>query len=291
LNPSKSMPHSIARLTVILASLLGGCDSGPPTEFRVSGDYRRYKEPSIPFKDAYLWQQPSGDSAIALLADRLLPALPADDAYAAVDLGLLLTWSNASLVELELDAKGELQAVHMRSKTGGSTVRCAENSGQCYSSVGYWGADAVKASYEFGRDLDVSLAQPLHRQKHFQTPVTAETRTDPNGDRTGPAADDHLHMSERYAQVRNALDTGSVAAFLKANGYDQPLIDALGKFEGFDAVVKQLAAQCPKIGRVENFGNDGGFGSLLIHGAEDGEEPVYFLRRGDDWLLHSCGRG
>jgi hypothetical protein len=290
-NLSASIPRSVFCLAVLFASLLNGCDRGPPTEFRVTGDFRRYQESSIEFKDAYVWQQPRGDSAIALLSDRKFPTLPTDDAYAAVDLGLLLTWSQASLVELELDAKGELQAVHMRAKSGGSTVRCAANPGQCYSSVGHWSAEGTQASYEFGRDLDVSLAQPIHRQKNFQTPVTAETRTDPNGDRTSAATADHQRMSERYTRVRTALDEGGVAAFLKANGYDQPLIDALGKFEGLDTAVKQLATDCPKIGRVENFGNDGGFGSLLIYGAEDNQEPVYFLRRGEEWLLHSCGRG
>ena len=60
------------------------------------------------------------------------------------------------------------------------------------------------------------------------------------------------------------------------------------KFDGIDAGIARLATNCPHIGSYESFANDGGFGSLLIHNG-DAETPVYFIRRGEDWILQQCG--
>ncbi|UXI68829.1 hypothetical protein [Tahibacter amnicola] len=274
---------------ITLAILAASCTAQAPgpTQFRVDGLYSEYAAGSIAFRDGYAWRQPQGDTTHVLLTDRRLVALPVDDAYAVIDLALLLGWTRAPYVELELDAAGKLAAVWARHQ-GGRRVRCAQNAGQCYSKVAYWGPDALTASYAFGDDLDLTASLRVHRQSLYQTPLAAEQRVAPDGRPAQPDATDHDRMAERYARVRAAFDEGGVEAFLEANGFDVATRQALAGFEGMTEAIARLATACPRAEAYEAFGNDGGWGSLLAS-SDKGDSAVYFLRRGDAWVLHSCG--
>lgn len=278
---------------------IGCCGSGPPQQFFVSGEMKQAAEPAVSLKDAYAWRQPSGTATVVLLSDRALPVLPAEDAFAVVDLGVVLYWSRAPFGELTLDAQGTLVSYAMRSSTGaGQSGDCAYEGNGCHSAIDYWnptadwGDETMSASYEAGHQMDVSLAQPVHRQARFQTPILSGrgTRIDTQGKPAQPAPDDHVNMFARYQRVRAALDDHSAQAFLDANGYDAGVATAMLKFDGIAAAIARLAANCPHIDRYEAFGNDGGFGSLLIHEG-DAETAVYFIRRGEDWILQQCGSG
>lgn len=284
---------------LLLGSVLGigGCDGGPPQQFFVKGKIKQSGEPVAQIKDVYVWRQPSGSATMVLLSDRALPALPAQDAFPIVDLGLMLYWSRAPLGELTLDAQGKLLSYAMRGSTGGGeSGDCTPAGNGCHSAVDYWnpaadwGDETMSASYEVGHEVDVALAQSIHRQTRFQTPILSghDARIDAQGKSAQPAPDDYASMFARYQRVRKALDENSAQAFLDANGYDATVAAAMLKFDGIDAGIARLATNCPHIGSYESFANDGGFGSLLIQNG-DAETPVYFIRRGEDWILQQCG--
>ncbi len=288
-----------ATIALLVGCVLGisGCNSGPPQRFFVTGEMKPSGEAVVRIKDVYIWRQPSGSGTVVLLSDRVLPPLPAEDTFPVVDLGLMFSWSRAPLGELTLDAQGKLIGYAMRDSTGGGeSAACAQNGDACHSAVDYWnphadwGDDTMAASYEFGHAVDVALAQSIHRQTQFQTPVLSGRgeRIDSQGKPTRPAPDDHANMFVRYQRVREALDENSAQAFLDANGYDAGVATAMLKFDGIAAGIARLAASCPHIERYESFGNDGGFGSLLIHDG-DAETAVYFIRRGEEWVLQQCG--
>lgn len=279
------------------ALALVGCESKPPSSFFVRGTIDSSGILTMEINDAYVWRQPNGDSAFVLVTEHTLPPLPVDDPYAITDLGLLLEWSHAPYASLTLDPQGSLLGFAARNGNGGGTLlECAHNGGRCYSAVGYWSArsgwgdDSMLGSYEFDREVDVALAQPIHRQTRFQTPPLSERDKgiDPQGHPWQPAASDYANMFARYVRVRAALDANTPQAFLEANGYSAALADAMLKFDNISAGVARLAAGCPHSDSYELFGNHGGFGSLLIHHREN-ETPIYFVRRGDDWVLKECG--
>lgn len=279
---------------------IGGCHSSPPESFFVTGNIRFSRAETMPIHDAYVWRQPIGNTAVVLLSDRPLPTLPEDDPFPVVDLGLILDWSRAPLAELAVDAQGTLLGYSARTSTGGGvSAECTHNPGACYSAVDYWneqaswGDEAISASYGFGHEVDVALAQPIRRQARFQTPVLSRygaelARIDAQGKATQTASDDYANMFARYQRARAALDENSPPAFLQANGYGAALAEAMLKFDGLFAAITRLAETCPRIDSYESFGNDGGFGSLLIHHGNE-ETLVYFLRRGDDWIVQQCG--
>ena len=126
---------------LLLGSVLGmgGCDGGPPQQFFVKGKIKQSGEPVAQIKDVYVWRQPSGSATMVLLSDRALPALPAQDAFPIVDLGLMLYWSRAPLGELTLDAQGKLLSYAMRGSTGGGeSGDCTPAGNGCHSAVDYW---------------------------------------------------------------------------------------------------------------------------------------------------------
>jgi hypothetical protein len=270
-----------------LAATVFGCSGGPPTEYTVSGRHEEINMGDFDVHDAFAWRQPTGDVTYLLFADNVLPKLPADDAYALLDLDLLAGWTDMRVIELDVDADGKLLGKYVRGD-GASRARCEFNPGQCYSAVDYLGDDAITASYEFGDDIDVTLAQPIHRLTRFQTPLGVEQRIGPDGNPAQPVDGDHDAMAERYLAVRRALDGAGPRAFLEANGNSGPLLDAMVGAAGIGAAVTKFASTCPQATSFEPFGNDGAFGSLFAnHG--DGHTVVYFLRRGETWVLHSCG--
>ena len=284
-------------LMVCALAVVAGCNSEPPSKFFARGSLDAENAPPMEIKDAYVWRQPAGNNAFVLLAERTLPPLPPDDPYAITDLGVLLDWSHSPYAVLAIDEHGTFTAFSTRSGGGGGTsAECAHNSGACYSAVGYWSAgtdwsdEVMLGSYEFGREVDVALAQPIHRQMRFQTPPLSEPgqAIDPQGKPRHRADGDFASMFTRYTRVREALDASAPQGFLEANGYSAALADAMRKFAGVDAGIARLAASCPRIDSYESFGDHRGSSSLLIHHGED-ETPVYFIRRGDDWVLKECG--
>lgn len=283
---------NLRRLVVLVSTILvTACHSGPPTpdDYRAVGEIKESTDTQFPVRDAYVWRQPTGDATTVLLSDRELPKLPADDAWPVADLALLLAWSQTPRAELALDERGELVRVYASNGgRGSSSAACDGNPGACDASVLYFGNDAIDASYAFRAEYDVTVVLPIHRQSNVQLPMM-----DRSSHRIPPEAivmrrDDHDRMAERYTRVRAALDVGTPAAFLEANGYDQPTREALARFDGIAGGVTWLGQQCPQPTSFEGFGNDGTFGSLLVRSGER-EMAVYFARRGDEWLLHSCG--
>ena len=277
--------------TLCTFALLTACHSGPPQpeEYRVLGDVVVSHDLRFEVRDAYVWRQPVGDAATILLSDRRLPILPAGDAWPVVDLALLIAWSRTPHAEFAVDERGELVRVHSSDGgRGSSSAECAGNPGACDASVLYFGKEAIDASYEFRSEFDATVIAPIHRQSNVQVammdrstqrvPVEARIQRD----------DDHDRMAERYTRVRAALDARTPAAFLEANGYDAPTREALASFDGLAGGVTWLGQQCPQATSFEGFGNDGAFGSLLVRSGER-EMAVYFMRRGSEWLLHSCG--
>lgn len=271
--------------------LVTACRSGVPSpgDYQTLGEITESESVRFPLGDAYVWRQPTGDATTILLSDRKLPALPADDAWAVVDLALLIAWSQTPHAELALDETGQLQRVYSSNGgRGSSSAPCDGNPGACNSSVSYFGKEAIDASYEFRNEYDVTVVAPIHRQSRIQMAMM-----DRSSERMPPEAgvkrtDDHDRMAERYSRVRAALDQNAPAAFLEANGYDKPTREALAAFDGIAGGVTWLKQQCPQATSFEGFGNDGAFGSLLVRSGER-QMAVYFMRRGDEWLLHSCG--
>lgn len=276
-------------IVLVAAACLAACRSGPPTpaDYRAVGEIAD-SDVRFEIRDAYVWRQPTGDAATVLLADRTLPNLPADDAWAAVDLRLVLAWSQTPYAELALDERGELFRVHSSNGgRGSSSAPCSGNPGACDASIVYIGQDAIDASYAFRNEYDATVIAPIHRQSHAQMPIDRSPELAPR-EAAVIRPGDHDRMTERYARVRAALDVGTPAAFLEANGYDKATRDAIAAFDGIGGGVQWLKQQCPQATGFESFGNDGAFGSLLVKSGER-EMAVYFLRRGDEWLLHSCG--
>ena len=249
---------------------------------------------------AYVWRQPVGTAAFVLLSDHALAPLPAEDSFPVVDMGLLLGWSRAPMAELALDAQGSLVGYAARNGAGiVQSAQCAQNAGACHDAIEYWsdqakwGEATLAASYEFGHELDVALAQNVHVQTRFQSPVLPsdpKARIDPQGKTAVASPDDYANMFARYERVRKALDEDSARAFFEANGYEVSIIDAMLKFDGIEGGIARLAATCPYIDSYEPFANFGGFGSLLIHHGTD-EVSVYFIRRGSEWVVQQCGSG
>ncbi|HJU38565.1 MAG TPA: hypothetical protein VJ724_03265, partial [Tahibacter sp.] len=197
-------------------ALVAACRSGPPqpAAYRALGEIAS-GDAQFAVRDAYVWRQPTGDAATILLVDRALPKLPADDAWAVTDLSLLLAWSQTPHAELALDESGRLERVH--SSNGGlasSSAPCNGNPGACGSSIAYYGADAIDASYEFRGEYDATVIAPIHRQSNAQVPIDRAPERAPPEARV-QRTDDHDRMAERYAQVRAALDAGTPAAFLE----------------------------------------------------------------------------
>lgn len=276
--------------TLCTIALLGACRSGPPTpaDYRALGDIAS-GDARFEVRDAYVWRQPVGDATTVLLADRALPELPADDAWAVVDLALLLAWSQTPHAELALDGRGELTRVYSSNGgRGSSNAACDGNPGACDASVLYVGSDAIDASYAFGKEYDATVVAPIHRQSQVQVAMMDRSTERMPREASVRRSDDHDRMAERYSRVRAALDQNSAMAFLEANGYDKPTREALAAFDGIAGGVQWLKQQCPQATSFEGFGNDGAFGSLLVRSGER-EMAVYFMRRGDEWLLHSCG--
>lgn len=272
------------------AALLTACRSGPPTpaDYLVTGSVDIVEAIRFEVHDVYAWRHPQGDAVTVLVSDRPFPTLT-DDAWPVTDLTLLISWTQSPHAELVLDERGDL--VRVFSSGGGrssSSAPCNGNPGACSSSVSYLGEDAIDASYEFRSEYDVTLVRPVHRQSNAQLALTQRMGDAPQRETAVQREGDHDRMAERYARVRAALDQGSVDAFLAANGYGQPTRSALASFDGLAPGVMRLANGCPQATAFDAFGNDGSFGSLIVK-YDGGEKAVYFLRRGDEWLLHSCG--
>lgn len=273
-----------------IAAILSACHSGPPApaDYLVTGEVATSQDARFEVEDVYAWRPPQGDAVTVLLSDRPFPTLT-DDAWPVTDLTLLITWTQSPHAELVLDERGELVRVFgSGGGRGSSSAPCSGNPGACSSSVSYLGQDAIDASYEFRNEYDLTLVRPVHRQSNAQLALTQRMGDAPQRETAVQHEGDHDRMAERYTRVRAALDAGTVDAFLAANGYGQPTLGALASFDGLGPGVMRLANGCPRATSFEAFGNDGSFGSLIVK-YDGGEKAVYFLRRGDEWLLHSCG--